>query len=977
MNFKKLISNQLFIIVTALFPIIVFGFLTYQNLKVENEKTSVIYIKDVNMRTNEVIQTYFKTVQFNINNLAHTISYLEKQVEKNILNLQSMQKKHIVDYYRVLDEHLLALSQKDIFQYVYSFKNREKIVLEQYIEDLKNYVNLIDTPNLLMINPQGMILYSSNKPELLNKNAQNITPAFTQIWGEVKKLQNYKQIIYTQISYNKYSKKYEQYLITRFKDVDGYVAIEVDMSHIQEDLFNVSSLGSTAETYLVYKENDKTYLAYDRHTKKEKQGDEKSNPFIELGFTSSNITTKRGSTNKIEVVGYTPIKIRNITYSMQTTVSYIDIISPKIHNENYFEHFVKGYNYKNLLLIANNGDVFYSTEQKDEHTGNIFSGIDKETFFAHAVQEVFQKKQFVLTKLQKNPACEDSEQSQYALMPILSEENRVETIVAIELNNNVLQEHLKPDRSIYKSTSTYILSQNNELKLTPTKTPIKENNHNDLLETNSTINFSHVHWNLFAQIEKKDISANLHSLKLNIYLFLLISIFIATVSMYIITNEKKKNDKKLKHQVMHDNLTNLPNRRYAIEFLENTLANTKRNKTKGAVLFIDLDKFKTINDTHGHKAGDKVLVEIAKRFKEVVRENDLVARLGGDEFLIILNRYEQLHDIDSVCKKLLSAASEEIIEGNNSYIIGLSIGIATFPYDSTHATELLTYADTAMYVTKDKGRNNYTYYDQKMMEASLKEAKLEQEIHKAITHNELVLHYQPQIQLSDLSVIGVEALVRWNHPTDGLVMPNHFIPIAENSKLIVELGYWVLKQACKDFKSWQAQGYNIEYVAVNMSIKQLESNDCVSMVLSILNNLDFNPKNLELEITETTLISNFENTIENINTFKAYGIKFSIDDFGTGYSSLAYLKSLHISTLKIDREFIQDILTNRDDRTIVTAIIAMGHALGYTIITEGAEEKAEIELLRYLACDTIQGYYFSKPLPAQKLLEFIDKGIHD
>ena len=975
MNFKKLISNQLFIIATALFPIIVFGFLTYQNLKIANEKNSQIHIKDVNKKTNEAIQSYFQTVHFNVNNLAHTIHFFQTQVEKNIQNLQTMQKKHIFDYYHALDEHLFALSQKDIFQYVYSFKNRKKDVLEQYITALGKYANLIDLPNLLMINPQGEILYSANKPQLLHKKAQNITYSFKQVWQDVKKLKHNNNIIYAQTSYNRYTKTYEQYLITHFKDVDGYIAIELDMSHIQKDLFDVSSLGPTAETYLIYKEKNKTYLAYDRHVKKGKQGDEKSNPFIELGFTSSARTIKRGSANHIEIVGYMPIKVRNITYSMQTTVSFIDVISPKIHNENYFEHFVKGYNYSNLLLIANNGDIFYSTDKDDEYSENVLSGKYKDTFFADALREVMQKKQFVLTKLQKNPACTDNELSQYAIMPILTDKNQVENIVAVELRNDILKQKLEPT-SIYKSTNTFIVSQNNETKLSSSNTPLK-NSDNNILQTHSSINFSHVHWNLVTQIAQKEILANLHSLKLNIYLFLLISIFIAIVSMYIITNEKKKNEKVLRHKIMHDNLTNLPNRRYATEFLENALANSRRDKTKGAVLFMDLDKFKTVNDTHGHKAGDRVLIETAKRFKAVVRENDLVARLGGDEFLIILNHYEELHDIDSVCQKLLSSASEEIIDDNNSYKVGLSIGIATFPHDSLEATELLTFADTAMYATKDKGRNNYTYYDQKMMEASLREAKLEQEIEQAINHNELVLHYQPQVRLSDLSVIGVESLVRWNHPADGLVMPNSFIPIAEKSKLIVELGYWVLKQACSDFKRWKTQGYEIEYVAVNMSAKQLESKDCIDTVLSILNELDFDPKNLELEITETTVISNFENTISNINTFKEYGIKFSIDDFGTGYSSLSYLKSLHISTLKIDREFIKDILTDRDDRTIVTAIIAMGHALDYNIIAEGAEEKAEVELLKYLACDTIQGYYFSKPLPAQKLLEFIDKGIND
>lgn len=945
--------------ITALFPIIVFGFLTYQNLKDDNEKASVVYINNLNTQVNQNILKYFNNISFKMNDLTRTLSFLEIQIEKNISNLQELQKEHVRDYFDTLDETLATLSQKDIFQYVYSFKNKQKKIFTQ-LDALQAYTKNLKTPNVLMINSDGDVLYSSNKEVLLNKNVQNLTPQFAKMWKKIKKLKTNKNIVYVQISYNKYTNKYEQYAITHFKDVDGYIAIEVDLDHIKKDLYNVSSLGLTAETFLVYKENNATHLVYDRHTKHEKQGQKKANPFISLGFTHSGITTKKGSTGKIELVGYSPLKIRNITYSMQTTVSYIEVISPKIHQQNYFEYFIKGNNYTNLFLIDNDGEIFYSVQEEDDdyHHDNIFS---------HAVKEVFKTKQFVLTRKEKSPTRKDAIVSQFALMPIINASNKVITVIAIKLDNHTLANLLKVDTSIYKSTQMFLISQN--------KTLPKSND--TFLISNSKIDYSHLHFNLVTKIKKQDILANLHSLKINIYLFLLISMFITIISMYIITNEKKKNDKRLKHELMHDNLTNLPNRKYATEFLQNSLSNAKRNKTKSAVLFIDLDKFKSINDTYGHKAGDNVLIEIAKRFQNVIRENDLVARLGGDEFLIVLNHYEQLRGIENVCQKLLATASQDIVDQDNTYKIGLSIGIATYPADSIHSTELLTYADTAMYATKESGRHNFTYYNHEMMKASLKTAQLEQEIQSAISNNELILHYQPQVQLKELKVIGVEALVRWNHPKQGLVMPNDFIPTAENSNLIVDLGYWVLMQVCKDFLNWQTQGYTLKYVAVNMSTKQLSNETCVPMVLSILKALDFNPKNLELEITETTLIADFDTSIANINTFKEHGIKISIDDFGTGYSSLSYLKSLHISTLKIDREFIKDILTNRDDRTIVTAIIAMGHALDYSVIAEGVEEKAEIELLKYLACDTIQGYYFSKPLSAQKLLEFIDKGIND
>ncbi len=966
MHLRKLLTNQLFIIGVTLIPIIVFGFLTYQNLKSENEKNAQRYIDRLNIKTQKDILSYFQSVHFNSQNLADTVGYLEKQVEKNIQNLQYLQKKHVLNYFQTLDETLFALSQKDIFQYVYSFKQRGKTVLPQYITALDKYTSFLNTPNLFMFTPQGSILYSSNQKALLYKNVQNISPQFAHMWGKIQHLKTNKDILYIQLAYNKFTHRYAQYAITHFKDVNGYVAIEVNINHIKEDLFNVASLGKTAETYLIYKAQDKsTHLLYDRHIKHAKQGEKKSNPFIELGFSHSGFNTKIGSTKQIEIVGYSPLKIRNITYSMQTTVSYIDVISPKIHHKNYFENFIEGYDYKNLLLIAQNGDIFYSVKKDDDYHGNIFAPHYQNTLLSKSVKKVLQRKQFLLTDKAKSPTCTDGEISQFALIPLHADHLALQTILVLKLDNASLQKRLKTDASIYKSTQSLLF---------PNKATTPKSSEKFLIQS-SKLDYSEVHWQLITQIEKAEILANLNSLKLNIYLFLIISIFIAILSMYIITNEKVKHEKRLSHEVMHDHLTQLPNRKYATEFLENTLRNAKRNQRKAAVLFLDLDKFKSINDTYGHKSGDKVLIEIAQRLKNTVRENDLVARLSGDEFLLIINEYTHLYDIDNVCNKLLKNVSKTIKDGDNNYQVGLSIGIATYPTDSTQATELLTFADTAMYATKEYGRNNFTYYDKEMMQASLEEAKFTKELAQAIEKNEFVLHYQPQVHLRKLQVIGTEALIRWQHPIRGLIMPNDFIPIAENSNSIIELGYWVLHKACSDFKQWQTQGYTMNYIAVNMSTKQLSAPDCVARVMAILEDLDFNPQNLELEITETTLIADLATTIANINTFQSLGIQFSIDDFGTGYSSLSYLKSLPISTLKIDREFIKDILTDKDDRTIVTAIIAMGHTLDYNIIAEGAENKAEIELLKYLTCDCIQGYYYSKPLPAQELLKFIDKGI--
>ena len=258
-----------------------------------------------------------------------------------------------------------------------------------------------------------------------------------------------------------------------------------------------------------------------------------------------------------------------------------------------------------------------------------------------------------------------------------------------------------------------------------------------------------------------------------------------------------------------------------------------------------------------------------------------------------------------------------------------------------------------------------------MTQRSLQVSRVEEELKYAIVNDELELYFQPQIDLKNAKIIAVEALVRWNHPRDGLIMPHDFIAIAEESNLIIDLGYWVIREACSKFKSWKEKGVSIEYIAVNMSTKQLQDTQCVDNISRILKELDFQPECLELEITETTLISNLESTLSNINTFKEMGVKFSIDDFGTGYSSLSYLKSLRISTLKIDREFVKDIISDKDDRSIVTAIIGMGHTMNYTIVAEGAETKEDVALLKKLECDIIQGYYYSRPLREIDLLSYI------
>ncbi len=1002
---KYLFTHQNIIIFASILPIIIFGILTYKNSKDERTKATIEHIQNINQQKKQLTIDYFKEVEFNINELAKTVSFLQKQATNNIINIQNLQKDHIKNYYNSIQKDILALAKKDIFQYIFSFKNRGKNIDKRYLDDIYTYKEELGIKNILMINTKGKIIYSSDQDDLINKNIVELTEPFKNRWRDLKSLKynGKKSIHIIHYGYDKLSKSYKQFMISPFKDVKGFIAIEIKQDNIQRIIKNVSSLGDSAETYLTYKHKEKTFLASNRYIKNGKVGDEKSGKYITKGFHSFGVDVKYGSLGDIELVGYTPLKINNITMSMQTTVGYTEIISPKIKGSDYFEQFMTDYKYHNIMLVGPKGDIFYSVKKDDDYQTNILYGKYSKTNLAKAVKDIFRTKKFTLSDLDFYKASPDI-LAQFALLPIFNESGDIQTIAVVQLDMYELTKRLIISDDIYHTKETYIVGKDKKLRTDSVLKPdiynilksykrdilidtkavnevfssgkgvstIKDYRGVGVLSSYDTIKFSNIEWAIITEIDQAEVDSVISSLKNNIINFIIISSILALFMMLLITNSKKRQDKELEYQATHDNLTGLPNRKFVLEFLSYILANSKRLKTKGAVLFIDLDKFKIINDSYGHEAGDLVLREIASRLKKELRKDDLLSRIGGDEFILILNNFKSLNDIEVLCKKIISTISDPIKDINRSYQVSMSIGIATFPNDSDNAQELFQYADTAMFKTKDNGRNGYTYYSKEMTEQSLQISRVENELKNAIQNNELVLHYQPQIDLKTSRVIGVEALVRWNHPKDGLVMPDNFIPIAENSTLILDLGYWVTKEACKNFKQWKDDGYELEYIAVNMSTKQLQCTECIDNLKNIFLELDFKPEWIELEITENTLISNLENTLSNINSFKDIGINFSIDDFGTGYSSFSYLKSLPISTLKIDREFVKDIILDQNDRSIVTAIIAMGHTLNYTIVAEGAETKAEVELLKYLECDIIQGNYFSRPLPEKELLEYID-----
>ncbi|HYI09415.1 MAG TPA: EAL domain-containing protein, partial [Thermoanaerobaculia bacterium] len=426
-------------------------------------------------------------------------------------------------------------------------------------------------------------------------------------------------------------------------------------------------------------------------------------------------------------------------------------------------------------------------------------------------------------------------------------------------------------------------------------------------------------------------------------------------------SDRKRAEEQIEFHAYHDVLTHLPNRKLFTDRLRHGLTRAKRSSKPVAVMFIDLDHFKSINDTLGHTAGDELLLEMARRLRECVRDDDTVARLGGDEFTIILSELRQAEDAVNVAQKILDAVQEPMTINGMPIMVSASIGIALYPADGIDPETLLRNADSAMYRAKEEGRNTYQLCTDEMKKRALERLAVESRLRSAVHEEQLLLAYQPQINLVTGRTIGVEALVRWNDPVRGMVLPASFIPIAEETRLIVPLGEWVLRTACRQMRDWHDRGSGPIRVAVNLSARQFLQHDLVDMVRSALGDTGLSASSLELEITETTAMQNAEATVEVLRALRNIGVGISIDDFGMGYSSLNYLKRFPITSVKIDRAFVNDLATNDGDAAIVTAMIGMARSLRLRVVAEGVETAEQFAFLRSKECDEAQGYYFSRP----------------
>ena len=442
-------------------------------------------------------------------------------------------------------------------------------------------------------------------------------------------------------------------------------------------------------------------------------------------------------------------------------------------------------------------------------------------------------------------------------------------------------------------------------------------------------------------------------------------------------SERKKIESQILHQATHDALTGLPNRRLFQELLSRAMIRAVRTERIVAVMFLDLDGFKKINDTLGHEEGDKLLKVVAERLLGLLRQDDVVGRQGGDEFTILLQDVRIVQDMIQVAEKLLACIAEPLRVGAHEMHITASIGITVFPFDDNDVDSLLRNADTAMYRAKELGKNNFQFYTAEMNAAMCERMEIESGLRRALQEEQFVLHYQPQYHIASGKIVGVEALIRWYHPQQGMILPAKFIPVAEESGLIIPIGEWVLRTACGQIKRWREAGVPDLKVAVNLSARQFNQANLLHMIQGVLEETGIDPRSgvLELELTESMVMRNVEASVATLKHLQEMGLQISIDDFGTGYSSLSYLRRFAINTLKIDQSFVRDITVDPEDAALASMIVTLGHSLKLNVLAEGVETIEQLHLLQAMGCDEAQGFYLSKPLPAEALVPLLRAGL--